>query len=329
MQNKENRLPYWDNAKGVLIALVVLGHCIQLFDKDYLSNPLFKVIYMFHMPFFFFISGYFAWASITRHGYKFILRSSIRILPPIVALGTAEAVLKIYQGETSLLPLLGCYICLWFLWVLFECHIFGFLFAKLKNPAYQGIIVILPVLISLLIPKGLPYADYLSSCWPFYLLGMILGRKKTVITHLHFKHLIYSLPMAIICFYFFRDDWYMYTAPLKCSVPSLCIWGFRILAAITSGIAVLTLLQYLPPYSHLQHIGRASLGIYVIQAIIIEMAHMLSITTIIECNFLPYIVFPPLLLTAFFIYRYTCKIPLLGTIMYGEPLRKSTNSYKA
>ena len=52
-----HRLHYIDNLKGVLILLVVLGHCIQCTDLDFDHNAVFMYIYSFHMPLFFAISG--------------------------------------------------------------------------------------------------------------------------------------------------------------------------------------------------------------------------------------------------------------------------------
>ena len=46
----KERLDYLDRAKGYLIILVVIGHIWQ-------SGPVFNVIYAFHMPAFFVISG--------------------------------------------------------------------------------------------------------------------------------------------------------------------------------------------------------------------------------------------------------------------------------
>ena len=54
------RSAYWDNIKGILIFLVVFGHL--LFDLQKLApflNTLVDSIYLFHMPAFVFISGYF------------------------------------------------------------------------------------------------------------------------------------------------------------------------------------------------------------------------------------------------------------------------------
>lgn len=53
------RLSFWDNAKGFLMVLVVLGHLLERMPH---GNTLggYKLIYLFHMPLFVFCSGYLA-----------------------------------------------------------------------------------------------------------------------------------------------------------------------------------------------------------------------------------------------------------------------------
>src|SRR5690606_4345837 len=46
------------NIKGLLIFLVVFGHLMELYKREY--NEIFVFIYSFHMPLFILISGYFA-----------------------------------------------------------------------------------------------------------------------------------------------------------------------------------------------------------------------------------------------------------------------------
>ncbi|MBK9924867.1 MAG: acyltransferase family protein [Anaerolineales bacterium] len=59
------RIEYIDIARGIGILLVVLGHN----DFGYISAFVYKVIYSFHMPLFFFLSGYFLNASIPFFDY--------------------------------------------------------------------------------------------------------------------------------------------------------------------------------------------------------------------------------------------------------------------
>lgn len=60
--SKENtkRIPYFDNVKGLLITLVVLGHIIEPFLYIHSLDFIYILIYSFHMPLFIFCSGYFA-----------------------------------------------------------------------------------------------------------------------------------------------------------------------------------------------------------------------------------------------------------------------------
>lgn len=55
------RIPYFDNARALLIILVVLGHMSSEFiEHDELIADVYLFIYTFHMPAFILISGYFA-----------------------------------------------------------------------------------------------------------------------------------------------------------------------------------------------------------------------------------------------------------------------------
>ncbi len=60
----------WDNAKFVLIFLVVFGHCIDLYySQSGLVRCLFIGIYAFHMPAFLFLSGLFAKSAVRKGGF--------------------------------------------------------------------------------------------------------------------------------------------------------------------------------------------------------------------------------------------------------------------
>ena len=54
------RMPYWDNLKGLLIFLVVLGDFFWQYSDYRGILGMTLAIYVFHMPAFVFISGYFS-----------------------------------------------------------------------------------------------------------------------------------------------------------------------------------------------------------------------------------------------------------------------------
>lgn len=67
MKTIEQRVHYWDNMKGILIILVVFSHILyQLQDNSNVINSIVDYIYMFHMPAFVFISGYFGKSERSR-----------------------------------------------------------------------------------------------------------------------------------------------------------------------------------------------------------------------------------------------------------------------
>ena len=68
MSEKHERIAYFDNVKGVLIALVVLGHVISpVIATNPYANLLHHTIYLFHMPLFVFTTGLFS-ASVFSSG---------------------------------------------------------------------------------------------------------------------------------------------------------------------------------------------------------------------------------------------------------------------
>lgn len=74
---KDFRIPWIDFAKGIAIYLVVLGHIIQyIFPENAL---LFKIIYSFHMPLFFVLSG-FTFTKNTEQSYSAFVKNKIKSL---------------------------------------------------------------------------------------------------------------------------------------------------------------------------------------------------------------------------------------------------------
>lgn len=65
------RIDYIDKARGVLILLVIIGH---IFQSGYVHN----LIYSFHIPAFFIISGIlFKYSNATQKSYKSIMISKL------------------------------------------------------------------------------------------------------------------------------------------------------------------------------------------------------------------------------------------------------------
>ena len=54
------RIAKWDNARWILITLVVICHFFENYLGNPVANSLFFYVYTFHMPAFFFIAGLFS-----------------------------------------------------------------------------------------------------------------------------------------------------------------------------------------------------------------------------------------------------------------------------
>lgn len=63
---------YYDNIKGFLIILVVFGHCFFYSQENPIINAISDFIYMFHMPAFVFVSGYFGKSENARSSKSII-----------------------------------------------------------------------------------------------------------------------------------------------------------------------------------------------------------------------------------------------------------------
>lgn len=86
----KQRSLYWDTLKGILIILVVLGHC-----GTALGNGLISAIYAFHMPLFILVSGYFSKkkrpANFIAGGYKRLIIIYLVFNTAYIALDIATA----------------------------------------------------------------------------------------------------------------------------------------------------------------------------------------------------------------------------------------------
>ncbi len=106
-----DRLPYLDIAKGIGIILVVIGHCIpDAASPAGIPVPAMKVlhdvIYSFHMPLFFFISGFLISRKVgSIQSKKTLITKKIkRLLIPYFFVGLCYAPLKLLLSQFANKP---------------------------------------------------------------------------------------------------------------------------------------------------------------------------------------------------------------------------------
>lgn len=85
-----------DILKGFAIYLVVIGHVIAWFFKDFSTNSgslpintmvLWNFIYSFHMPLFVFLSGYVFMNPLKRYSFSHILKRCVTYIIPFATMG--------------------------------------------------------------------------------------------------------------------------------------------------------------------------------------------------------------------------------------------------
>lgn len=141
--NKNNRIEFIDRLKGFAIILVIVGHIIQFNDINGGSNnTLFKIIYSFHMPLFFILSGYVA----AKSGSKvvnlsslgtFLSKKTLTLILPLLS-WTLISNKYFFTENFYSIQLKDIYSVLlhpglWFLQILFEIQVVFGIFLLLSN----------------------------------------------------------------------------------------------------------------------------------------------------------------------------------------------------
>lgn len=205
----------FDIARGLLILVVVLGHSIQFIgylDKSgFWTDPLFKAIYMFHMPLFMAYSGYFS--PPRTLGLKDIRKRARSLIYPMFSFSIIIVTLKFATSQKIaqispyfLHAFLSNY---WFLWAAFLCFLSVWIAETLGVLKWVSIAVIFATAVEID-----PYWSVMSL-FAFMLPFFIIGRAARLSPHKlnYFSHpFFYSLSVigTILCFSFWQFDNYIY-----------------------------------------------------------------------------------------------------------------------
>jgi fucose 4-O-acetylase-like acetyltransferase len=166
-----SRDPFFDNAKFVAIIFVALGHVIEDLRDIEALGAVYMFIYMFHMPVFIVITGYFS-RNFTFSGNK-AQKLITNLAVPYVVFEVAYSTYNwAVDGADFEITLLDPYYLTWFLIALFAW--------RLSTPVWQQIRwpLAVAVVISLLsgmneLPRELDMNRMLGML-PFFVLGLML-----------------------------------------------------------------------------------------------------------------------------------------------------------
>lgn len=216
MKQPNKRLPYFDQMKGIAILLVVVGHVMQ-FAFGFEQSSVVKMLGIFHMPVFFYISGFFMYKEfpdVKQLLYRLGKRTLNLLVPYCVF-----AALWCKFADSNFISLLleggGRY---WFLWDLFVLSVFfmlyGYLLQKVKHDWIYVALWILPygVLMALKIfhleavlgNNGMLNLGHMVSYYRYFLIGYLCARYTRFNTWLFKNNWVYAF--SFVAFFL---QWYL------------------------------------------------------------------------------------------------------------------------
>lgn len=270
------RNAYFDNAKIILIFLVVFGHMIQPFiGASSELNTLYLWIYTFHMPAFIFLAGFFAKGSGNK---DYIIKLAKKLLVPYIIFQLLYTGYYFFIGkENWQAGMFYPHWSLWFLFSLFSWHILLSWFKKV--PFYLS--VSLAVLVGLVVGYfgEVGHTFSLSRTFvffPFFLMGywvtkdhMMLLKRKSVKA----ASLIVVLAVAITIYIApdLNSGWLL--ASKSYGDLGMPEYGgaARLLVYATSAIMAMSILAWIPQRrSRITVLGTRTLYVYLLHGFFIQ-----------------------------------------------------------
>ncbi|WP_102028583.1 acyltransferase family protein [Salirhabdus sp. Marseille-P4669] len=290
MQTIGKRVLYFDNAKFILIFLVVFGHSISPYISDsHLLNTIYKSVYTFHMPAFILISGYFA-KGFKKKGY--LKKLAKKLLIPYLIFQMIFAIFFSLQGEENTFTLLEPHWTLWFLLSLFSWHLLLLVFSKLRYS----------LLLSLIVGVFIGMVPFIGSFlslsrtfvfFPFFLLGCLLEKKHfEKLTQLHCKLIgaILFLGLFISYYFFFHDisNLWLFASASYADIGTMEEIGVlvRFFLYLVMFVLIFSFLAFIPKRNYsFTKLGSRTLYVYLLHGITIKIIQLTPLSDwILETN---------------------------------------------
>ena len=163
-----------DSVKYWLIILVISGHVLEIFQIPE-NKVIWNWIYLFHMPLFIFISGYFS----SKKSVKKMAASIWKIAEPLILFQFIALIL--WEESISLTTILTPW---WILWYLLSLIYWRLLLQVIPESILRNAKLILPTTFGISILTGfLPFDVFLSlhrtfAFMPFFFLGYYMRGKN-------------------------------------------------------------------------------------------------------------------------------------------------------
>lgn len=148
---RHGRMPFFDFLKMFAMFMVLWGHAIQhLQTGEVWNEPMHKVIYSFHLPLFMMIAGFFSLSSMNLPFADFVKKKGVQLLLPCLTWGIILYGVIAFMDESlgariSYSPFFVFFQHFWFLKSLFVCYIIAYLGNRLCHSMAWWILLTLAV----------------------------------------------------------------------------------------------------------------------------------------------------------------------------------------
>ena len=260
---KSERVYFWDNTKGILIFLVVLGHFLLPYRSVPEVKVIFDFIYLFHMPAFAFVSGHLA--QLVSDQKKSILKLGIAYL-----IFNIPMMFYSFYYEGLPLTLLTPYYSYWFIVALVAWRLIVLALTKSYTILFAAFLISILVGFRQEIDNVLALSRIIGF-FPFFYAGFMLSehKLKDLLSQRKPKHIFYGcsfflmavlIGIQISTFNIVMSDllFFPYTNPLRFII--------RILIYLVTCVVLISMLLALPKMAigPITTWGRNSLTIFVL-----------------------------------------------------------------
>lgn len=327
----EKRLDYIDKLRGFAILLVVMGHLYLPYTTQGNSHPVAEMIYSFHMPLFFFISGYLCEIThkIGRVGYlNFIKKKVTALLIPYLFWIVAISFLFTDKTITSFSDFILLFNffpnkLFWFMPVLFLIMLIYMLQYKMfcKKDSLAKRLLFIVIICGLLCVLGVLLHEYFLLIYAIYVFSFLIGAlvmKEQTIQERLLDSRCYGGASLVLCilwliYPFDPNGRILYSAlnvllTLLCSLSAIIVfYNFFIKVSLCK-----------PIDWFFSEMGRMSIVIYLTPLVMFPKGFIFDGLTVTTENLIIVLVAIIQCLLAYSIGKFIYKIPYLRLIMYGK-----------
>lgn len=328
------RVLYLDVVKFIAILLVCIGHSytITLGMESHLRD----IIYSFHMPLFMLICGYFSENSFQLGIRAFLTKKGKQLLIPAFAgtLLSLSALTILKGGVTFFIIKQEAFGGFWFLKTLFACYLIVYVSKRIRLPDWA--LCIVSICIMFIIPWG--GTLMINFLLIFFWTGFFMRKYSIIISRYHRCITLMSITLFVLAIVLgwavpcekididllINRPWILMRQYLVGLIGSFSVIGVSRFLCVDRDCGTMTTGFVEKVINGMAIIGRYTLGIYVVQTIVLEQIAGNSLTLFKQpyYNFGSDYVLSPLLglffcLLSYFIIKYTKRYKNIRILFYG------------